>query len=240
MTHTLVLAAGNSLPAFRDAGFGVPKSLIKIDGREVLFRAIDSYAVDTGALTVLVSKTENDEFELERKTKIEFPTARVLAVPSGSKGALISALFGVGDLDLDEPLVIASGDSAVTGGIDEFVQTWTQDQATGATLVFPSQDSRYSYIVVDGEGNVAQVVEKKVAGPLATTGVFYFESVSVFIRAATWCLVNNASLGGTFFNSTAVNYLVEQGHDIDVGHIEAKAFHLWSVPSDFPDTKWAK
>lgn len=236
MVQTLVLAAGNSLPIFLAAGSTTPKVLKKVDGNSVISRALNSYVYDPDALTVVLSKTENQQFNISDHVIKQFSNSRIVEVPDNARGALVSALFGIGGLDPQEPLLIVSGDSEVTGGISGFVTNWIEQGVAGGTVTFPASDPRYSFVKTDIEGNVAQVVEKKSISNIATTGVFYFSSVDAFTKAATWCLVNNASLDGHFYNSTAVNYLIEQGNQIAIAEIPEESYKVWSRPSDFEGT----
>lgn len=233
MVQTLVLAAGNSLPVFLQAGFTVPKVLKEIDGKTVIARALDSYVYSPDSLTVVLSKTENMKYEIADEIHLKYPQARIIEVPDDARGALVSALFGIGELNPDEPLLIVSGDSQVEGGISHFISSWVQTAVAGGTITFPADDPRYSFVKKDLQGNAAQVVEKVAVSNVATTGVFYFSSVETFKQAATWCLVNNASLNGLFFNSTAVNYLIEQGSKIAIAEIPKELYKVWSRPSDF-------
>lgn len=233
MVQTLVLAAGNSFPIFRAAGSEVPKVLKQVNGKSVLSRALESYVYDPGAVTVVLSKQENELFNISETVQKQFPESHIVEVPDEARGALISALFGIGNLVQNEPLLIVSGDSEISGGIYEIVSGWVAEDVSGGTVVVPATDPRFSYVKKDSEGNVAQVVEKQVVSVEATTGVFYFASVESFKAAATWCLVNNASLNGQFFNSTAVNYLIEQGSQIAVSVISPNLYKVWSRPSDF-------
>ena len=233
MVQTLVLAAGNSLPIFLEAGFTVPKVLKEVDGKTVIARALESYVYSPESLTVVLSKSENANYRVATEIHSAYPQARIIEVPDDARGALVSALFGIGELNPEEPLLIVSGDSEVMGGISQFISLWVDSGVAGGTVTFPATDPRYSFVKKDLQGNVAQVVEKVAVSNNATTGVFYFSSVETFKHAATWCLVNNASLNGLFYNSTAVNYLIEQGSQIAIAEIPKEQYKVWSRPSDF-------
>lgn len=231
--HTVVTAAGDSRSLFLPAGFGRPKSLIMWDGREVLARAIDSYALNPALTSVAIHDGEDREWDLGNHISQIFPCIRIHSIPDGVAGALASALIGLEHVDWESPLVVAAGDSMINGGVGDFVRWAIQSDQDAATIAFPSINPRWSYLAVDSGGAVRQVAEKQVIGPLATTGVFYFQSARLFVDAATWCLVNNASHNGIFFVSTTLNYLISRALTVGYHTISRSEYRSWSLPIDF-------
>ena len=229
----VITAAGDSRPLFLPAGFGRPKSLVMWEGRPVLARAIDAYATEPTRTTVAIHTGEDDTFGVGSVVSTLFPVVRVCRIPSGAKGALASALLAMGDVDADAPLVVAAGDSTIEGGAGKYLDRFVADGVDAATIAFPSTNPRWSYLAVNDDGVVRQVAEKQAIGPLATTGVFYFSSAAVFVEAATWCLVNNASLNGIFYVSTTLNYLVSRGRAVGYATIPRAQYRSWSLPIDF-------
>lgn len=232
-THTVITAAGDSRALFIAAGFGRPKSLVLWEDRPVLVHAVDAYVLDHRRATVAVSAAENEEWNVGAELLALVPELAVRSIPARARGALASALMALDGVDPSSPLVVAAGDSMVTGGIAGYVSEFISAEVAAATIAFPSRNPRWSYLSVDEGGRVRQVAEKRVIGPLATTGVFYYRSVHEFIEAATWCLVNNASLNGAFYVSTTLNYLVSRGEEVAYARIERDQYRSWSLPIDF-------
>lgn len=231
--QTIITAAKDSRPLFLSSGFGRPRSLVHWKGREVLLRAMDSFVLDTNACWVAVNSDEDREWQLSDRINEEFPTARVIAVPSGAKGALVSALIAMNGVDLDRPLVVAAGDSMLEGGLRPHIDQFLADGTDGGTIAFASTNPRWSYLSVGKDGAIRQVAEKQVIGPFATTGVFFFRRAEDFLAAATWCLVNNASHNGNYFVSSTLNYMVSQGKRVHFLNIPRERYRSWSLPIDF-------
>lgn len=231
--HTVLTAAGDSRGLFLPAGFGRPKSLVLWEGRPVLAHAVDSYVLDAPRASVAISDAEDAEWGVGAALLGLFPDLTIRAIPPGARGALASALMALEGMDPDLPLVVAAGDSMISGGIAPYVSDFVASGVSAATIAFPSTHPRWSYLSVDDEGRVRQVAEKRVIGPLATTGVFYYRSVRTFIDAATWCLVNNAQLNGSFYVSTTLNYLVSRGEGVAYARIGRHEYRSWSLPIDF-------
>lgn len=230
--RTIITAAGDSQGLFLPAGFGRPKSLVHWEGREVLAHAIDAYAIAPAATTVAVNAYEDDEWGVGAVVHVQFPQAQIVRVTTGVKGALATAMIALGE-PVDEPLLVAAGDSRITGGVERFVKEFNEQGLDAATIAFESDDPRWSYLSVDNAGGVRQVAEKQVIGPYATTGVFYFASARTFADAATWAFVNNASHHGLFYVSATLNYLISTGQRVGFATIDRAFYQSWSLPVDF-------
>lgn len=230
---TVITAAGDSRGLFLPAGFDRPKCLLPWQGRAVIEHAIDAYATDLERTTVAIHAGEDDEFAVGARVQEAFPQARVVRIAPGVQGALATALIALDSADPDSPLVVAAGDSAIDGGIGRFIEEFVDRDLDAATVAFPSGNPRWSYLLVDDSGTVQQVAEKRVIGPLATTGVFYFRSAAAFVDAATWCLVNNASHRGTYYVSMTLNFLISRGLRVGYAEIPRSAYRSWSLPVDF-------
>lgn len=231
--QTVITAAGDSRRAFAEAGFKAPKSLVEIDGKPVLTRAIESYVMNSQHAFVALNLEEDSEFDIQRIVKAALPGCQIHLVNSGVKGSLISALFALEHVDLTAPLLIAGGDSEVRNGINSEVQHFVSSEVDAATIVFEGNGDRWSYVDLDSGLRVREISEKYQIGALATTGVFYFRKASDFLDAARWVLMNNALIAERFFVSSAMNYLVASGRKVGVSQIDEASYQSWSRVSDF-------
>ena len=231
--HTVITAAGDSLPLFLGAGFSSPKNLIKWHGSEVLVRAVKSYSQDWSRTTVALNRDECSDWPTVDQLQQECPGVSAALVSRQAPGALVSALVAMKDVPSEAPLVVAAGDSQITGGIAPFVERFLEAEDDAGTVVFPSDNPRWSYVSPGLDGHVRQVAEKRVIGPLATTGVFFFRRAELFQRAAEWCLVNNARDRGLFYVSTTLNFMIKEGLRVTYTEIPRGEYRTWSLPIDF-------
>ena len=68
---------------------------------------------------------------------------------------------------------------------------------------------------------------------LQLPGVFYFRRAKFFLDAATWVLLQNATVRENFFVSTSLNYLISQGMSVGYSEIDRNRYHSFSLPADF-------
>ena len=234
--HTVVTAAGRQNALFREAGFTVPKNLIKISSGDLLIiESIKRKVLNTDYLSIAISREDERLFNLSNLIKATYPLASVYVVPDEAKGALISALFACGDIRSDSPICITTGDSLELDDPKVHFSHFISTNASAGTICFPSDDPRWSYLKLSNSNEIEQVVEKEVVGEYATTGTFYFKSLSLFLDAAEWCLVNNVQRNNTFFVSSALNYLINKGEKIEYSLINPKDYVSYSMPIDYSE-----
>jgi hypothetical protein len=152
---------------------------------------------------------------------------RVLGVQRGTKGSLASAVSALALANLEEgELYIAAGDTEFLSSEPlALLHKFSKEQVELGTIVFRSEDSRFSYLNLNEDGSANYVLEKKVVGEFATTGVFYFRSIKSFLEAAEWCFVNNASFENNFYVSAALNYSLYLGGSLTWYEIPHSQFH---------------
>jgi dTDP-glucose pyrophosphorylase len=231
--QSVITAAGDSRPLFLPSGFGSPKGLVLWHDQEVIINALESYVINLERACVAVHKEEDTEWGISSVISRKFPAVRIVKIRPGTLGALASALVAMEGVDPDAPLVVAAGDSVVKGGMSGQIEKFQAMNVDAATIAFQSQNPRWSYLSVDPYGAVRQVQEKRVIGPLATTGVFYFRTARQFLSAAQWVLVNNAMNNGVYYVSTTLNYMISQGLNVYYSTIPRDQYASFSLPSDF-------
>ena len=194
--------------------------------RGVLQRSVNSFNGFDAEILVVVPEPNKGAVIEHFEAHCPGASPTVVGVPLTSKGALVSATLGWAQADREDgELWIAAGDTEfLTPSAIEIMNELSNSDAEMGTVAFESQDSRFSYLNLSRENKVLNVVEKRVVGSLATTGVFYFRSAKDFLKAAEWCFVNNAQLGGSYYVSAALNYSVFMG-----GKVEWRAIR----PGDF-------
>lgn len=236
--QTIITAAGDSRRMFVEGGFGSPKSLVVVDGKTVLQHAVEAYTLDFSALRIAVNEDEASEWGVDRHVRELFPDSKVFRVNSGAQGALVSALLATSNLDLNEPLVIAAGDSRVNVPVSTYAERFRESAFPASTLVFSSSGKRWSYVALDSDGSVLEVSEKYEVSSLATTGFFFFQTAQSFIDSAKWVLMNNATVNGRYYVSTALNFLISRGAGVGYELLPADQYKSWSLPVDFVMGGW--
>ena len=213
MWQTILTAAGDDDFVFRQAGFRSPKNWVQYKDRGILESAILSYSTPDGLSKVVLRQVESHNWET-RSDELSRRNIQALFLSSPTQGALCTALLGLDGFVLEAPLVIGPGDSFLSQGITSLVEEFLGGDATAATLLFTSDDERYSYARLMPNGDISEMAEKRRISIWASTGVFIFRKARDFIDAGSWVLQQNMRTGDEFYMSGSLNYLVMRGDKV--------------------------
>jgi hypothetical protein len=115
---------------------------------------------------------------------------------------------------MNNPVVLIPTNSHIEKGVFfAFIDQMIQSNCTAGTVCVQSNNPLYSYIRVFG-GKVIEVVEKRVVGDLATTGIFFFRNKRILVESAKWAFVNNQTTNSKFYIAPCLNYAISKGLDI--------------------------
>jgi len=173
---------------YRDAGYKVPKPLIKVDGKPMFLRALDSVGGIECELYLIIRSDAEREFNLTEKILKHYPEARIRILDINTRGATESVMSLEGMLNLEAPLLILDCDLFFES--DRFLYLINQGEnirEDGLLLTFKSEDPRYSYVKSKG-GIAVEVREKKVISSHALVGAYYWKTAGNFIKFGKECI----------------------------------------------------
>lgn len=229
----LILAAADDDQIFYNFGYNLPKNLIEVDGKSVLSHSIDSYSKNSYKTTLVIKSSESNTWNTAKMIKQDFPFVKIKEIENSTSGALCTALLTVDNLDDEIPLVITSGDTSISGGIDQYVDQFIDSGAAAGTIVFKNSHPRWSYARVRDEGLILEMAEKSPISKFASTGVFMFKDSNSFINSATWVLKNNIKFQNEFYLSATLNFFILQNKAVTAIALKnSEDFRSYSLPSD--------
>ena len=193
-----------------DHGVLYPKNLAPYKNSTVLSHIVGEYSNLSPNISVVLSKNEIERFQTDRILKDSFPDLRVVSA-EGTAGALCSALLGLDYSKINTPLIIAPGDSFTQSETEAALNFFTQQNVEAGTIVFESNDSRYSFVRVNSANQITEIAEKRVISNLATTGLFYFRNLPTLLEGAGWALVNSRTHNNQYFVSHSFHRLISRG-----------------------------
>ena len=190
---------------------GRPKPLVDIGGKPMIQVVVESLAVK-GKHIFVVRDDHDDQFcyrDILARFVDDFEIVRVSGV---TEGAACTALFAERLIDNDEPLLISVCDAHNDLGVDLSAGVMPNASAwdDGVVFCFQSEDQRYCYV---GEfaGYVTKVVEKSVISKKATSGVYYWQKGSYFVRCCRSMIERGRRVGDEFYLAPVYNEAIEDG-----------------------------
>lgn len=170
--------------------------------------------------SILVSNRPSAELnDAESSNKITF------VKPQGpTRGALATAMLTVDFMSANIPIVLIPTNSHLEKNVFfAFLEQMIQAEYSAGTMCVRSDNPRFSYIRVH-DGKVIEVIEKKVVGNLATTGIFFFRTREILVESAKWAFVNNQTTNSSFYIAPCLNYAISKGLEIGYHVAEDKDY----------------
>lgn len=180
--------------------YNEPKPFVKIGGVTLLELSLLGFPENWEI--VLVARKEHLEL-LDALTKSSpvfiDRTYSVVVFPGGSSGQAETALFGMGNISSDAPIVVSNCDTYFS---KDFV---VDDYYDGLIGTFKSNSGAYSYVEMK-DGLAVRTAEKEVISNRASSGIYYFSSVNTYIDAYL-----STKWDGERYIAPMYNSMIEEG-----------------------------
>ncbi|PZD95304.1 hypothetical protein DNH61_12185 [Paenibacillus sambharensis] len=203
---------------FQEAGFHVPKMLIDVAGRPMLYWALDSLLpfFQNHHFIFVVQQAHLNSTDLEQVIYRRCPEAAVVALDRKTRGQAESVWEARSVMCQSDPLLIFNGDTYVGTDIGRAL---SEDAGSldGLINVFQSSDPSFSYVELHGNELVRSVREKRVISPWATSGLYYFRTAAEYLRLVSQAVEEDVPAGeGEWYVSEIYNLMIRAGGRVGI------------------------
>jgi dTDP-glucose pyrophosphorylase len=219
---------------FVEAGYQLPKMLLKAHGKTLLQWSLDSLPLHLAKVVVFAGLREhNENFHLESLIRDFYPhlNTKFIFLNAISRGQAETAWLSLKFCNHDEPLVIFN--------IDTFFSSTTLadkllgSDADGILGSFRSTENRFSFAALDESEYVTDVQEKEVISNHALTGLYTFKNVHDFVETYQHHIAGDLTSKGEFYIAPMYNYLIRKGKKYILD--EAEKHHILGTPAEYAD-----
>jgi len=217
---------------FQQAGFSLPKPLIKVINKPMYSWAVDSLPLEYTNKLIFVLLSSEPKFEELKKDigdRYKKFNPIILDVTKLTEGQSATVLMSKDYINNDVPLLIHNADTAF-----DIKRNWLEDilnnDVDGALLVFNSNEPRWSYSREDAKGSVVEVREKKVISNFATTGTYYFRYGFQYVSLAEDRISKKLKEANEYYIAPLYNDMIEKGAIIK--NILIDKLYCFGTPED--------
>jgi len=221
---------------FADKGYQIPKPLVEISQKPLFFwsiRSIGKY-IDIAQLIVVVLQEHIDQFSIDKQVLDLFPTARIVALPEVTAGAVITSQKGCALIENELPIIFNDCDHMFR--CPKFYDSFSSNALSnidGALLTFHSNEPKFSYAELDSNGNLIRTIEKNPISNHAICGAYYFRDRTTFESAAAVYLENCQY--NEYYMSGVYNILAQQEKIVNAFDCD---YHLsFGTPAEYEEAK---
>ncbi len=220
--NILILAAGETI---NDEAEPYPIWLSEIDGQIMLERQMNALAhLNPNRFVVCIRTEDNDSHHVDGILGMISPNAKVLGIKRPTAGAACTALLAIGQLDLDQELIIVSATDQHNVDFVDIVERFRKSGADGGVLTFESLHPRYSYVRLDENDQIVEVAEKRPISRNASAGFYWLRNAGEFFMALKSMLLKGSQVKGRYYVAPALNELILQQKVIRTIRLEKDAY----------------
>lgn len=165
----IIIPAAGQGRRFREAGYGLPKHLLPLAGKDMIERVVDTVR------------------PLDPHGGVFVATQEVVGKTKGAVDTILRAWARLNYTPVGQPRLNLENDVLVVANCDQLVMLPEDvgNWGNGIVFTFKSASSAHSYVTTDRGGRITGIVEKPETPPSdkAVSGVYAFPRAEPFIEA---------------------------------------------------------
>jgi len=211
----IVIPLGGAGKRFSDAGYKESKPFIDVNGKSMIKTVVDNL-YDSQVHYIFIVNEEYTSIEEFRNHIADLDIqSSVYSTMKLTDGPASTALLAISEIDSNTPLIIINCDQVIMDlnldNLEKFVEVYECDGLLGC---FISSSPKNSYVKLDESGKVCDVKEKVVISNIATNGLHYWKTGSMFVSSAIQMIKANDRYNNEFYVAPTYNYLIKEGKKI--------------------------
>lgn len=217
---------------FAKAGYSFPKPLIDVNGKPMIQVVVENLGLDFEYTNfIFICRSSHvEKYNLVYLLKAIAPNCKIILTDGLTEGVACSILLAKEYINNDTYLLLANSDQFMEWDANAFMYSMTADKIDGGMATFTSNHPKWSYAKLDNNGFVSEVAEKKPISDHATTGIYYWNRGSDFVKYAESMIEKNIRVNNEFYTAPVFNEAILDGKKIKIFDVK----RMWGigVPED--------
>jgi capsule biosynthesis phosphatase len=217
---------------FRDEGYNLPKPLINVLGKPMIFWLLDNLNLTDVQSIIIPYTTLLDDFDFQAQLRERYKQLNFKFYPMnfntrGAAETVYIALDNLDSEDLKNQIMLMDCDTFYFSDIISQYQSITHKN--NIFYFIDNQDNPiYSYIAKDDQGMVTLIKEKRQISRNANCGIYCFESAELLKDYCKKLIDKSVQQKNEFYISGVYQLMIEDG--IQVGSSLVENFHCVGTP----------
>jgi capsule biosynthesis phosphatase len=217
----ILIPLGGIGKRFSDYGYHMPKPLIKVLGKEIIFWLLDSLKINEEDKIYIPYNEHLEYFNFGEIINSKYPNIQHIPIPD-TRGASETILMGLEHFNLEGKIVILDGDTWYNENILEKIR----NVEGNSVLYFDSKNPNpiYSYIQIK-DGSITNIKEKIKISNNANSGCYVFESTK---KLKEQILKIGFESKNELYTSQVIGKMIESGENFIP--IKVEDFYVLGTP----------
>lgn len=209
---------------FANEGYQIPKPLIDVAGKPMLYHAFQSVRDVPYHKVVFIALKEHElTYGVHQLIKEQVVNEfELILLDDVTEGQLCTVLMASHCFQPNQSILIAASDSYINSDIANDIKT---SHADGIISVINLPGEQWSFAKTNETGRVIEVAEKNRISDYASTGIYYFKDAKRFEQEARQMIQNKETTKGEYYIMPLYNKLIAEGEIIELSHARA----MWDM-----------
>ena len=239
----IIIPLGGKGERFQKEGFTVPKPLIKIFDKEMIFYVLDNLNIKDEDNIYIIYHYSLDEYDFCNIINSKYPRIIFIKLDKQTLGAAETIKIG---LEHIIPMAQQTGDSTSntllnkkcilldcdTFYTSDILQSF-RNIDTNAVFYVKNYDTNpiFSYISLDDKNKIIDIKEKIKISDNANVGIYCFNDYRILYEYCNIIIDNNIMFKNEYYTSCVIAKLLESNHDFYGIELEENDVHILGTPA---------
>jgi HAD superfamily hydrolase (TIGR01509 family) len=236
----ILIPLGGTGERFKKEGYTLPKALIPVDNKEILFHLLDTLRLDNIDFVYIPYNKEYINYDLENLLVKRYPSIlfKFLALESNTRGAADTIRIALNAIKTtaDCPLLCLDSDNFY---MTDIIQQWN-----GENKVFAFHDTLnepiYSYITsIPNTDQIESIIEKEKISDNACCGAYGFQSWQTLLEYCNYVIENKLTQKNEYYTSAVIQEMLKQKIVFKYKNISNKYYYSLGTPKQIKDYEYS-
>ena len=225
----ILILLGGIGQRFKKENFKLPKALIKVNDKEILYHLIDNLNMNNDISYIYIPyNKEYVKYNIDDKLIKRYPNYKFkfLILEKNTEGAAETIYLALKRISTyDKPILCLDSDSFYTFDI---IKKWNGKNCI-FSFISKTDQAKYSYVTLNEE-NIIDIVEKNKISDNACCGAYGFESYYTLMKYCKEIINANIKQKGEFYTSGVIKEMIKNDIPFINTNVKNKDFFSLGTP----------
>ena len=228
----IIIPLGGLGKRFSDFGYKLPKPLIKLFFKPIIFWLLDNLKVTEKDNVYIICNKMLKKYRFESEIKKKYPNYHIIYLDSDTRGAAETIALGTKDINNDDNTILLDGDTFYR--ID-LLSVYRMSKKKNMVVCFRQSDERpiYSYVGFDENKIINKIAEKNRVTEFANSGAYAFEKLSDLQYYCNKIINEELKFGGEFYMSRVIAEMISDKKEFVANVIAESDFDVVGTPFQY-------
>ena len=244
----IIIPLGGKGERFTKDGFNIPKPLIKIYDKEMIFYVLDNMSFCKEDKVFIIYKLDLDNYNFKNIVKAKYQFIHFIPIHYQTSGAVETALLGLEYIKKLSPHIVCAFFDCDTFYTVDMLSIIREQNINSIFYVKRENDEPiYSYITMGYDNLITNIKEKIKISANANTGCYVFNDIDKLTHYCKHVLDNKITFKGEPYMSCVIAEMIKSsefyGHELNISSVYSlgipreidsylKSSHCWLFDLD--------